>query len=45
MNHNCCCLLPGQVCSATFQTPAKGNHVTVISESMADIAEELTNGS
>lgn len=41
MNHNCCCLLPGQVCSATLQTPAKGNHVAVIAESPTDAAVDL----
>lgn len=41
MNHNCCCLLPGQVCSATLQTPAKGNHVAVIAESPTEAAADL----
>ena len=41
MNYNCCCLLPGQVCSATLQTPANGNHVAVIAESPTEAAVDL----
>lgn len=41
MNHNCCCLLSGQVCSATLQTPAKGNRVAVIAESPTEAAVDL----